>query len=315
MESRTPKVSIGLPIYNGENYLEEAVDSILAQTFTDFELIITDNASTDRTESLCRAYAARDPRVRYYRNETNLGAAPNYNLAFQLARGEYFRWQAHDDRLAPTYLEQCVAVLDREPEVILAYPKTILIDEHGQETEPYDDQYILRQPEPYARFKGYFFSSWLCNPIFGLMRREVLGRSALIGSYRASDRVLLGELAILGQAEEVPERLFYKRMHPRMSTQANLTDSELAAWFNPKKGGKTLYWVRWRWVREYFAAIHRARLTPYEALRCDLIVIRYVIISREWTRLELRLLREWLRNKLAGLRGAGQGPEQSPRAG
>ena len=99
-----PRVSIGLPVYNGENFLEFALDSILGQTFQDFELIISDNASTDATESICRRYAAKDSRIRYYRNPNNQGAAQNYNRVFALARGEYFKWAAHDDVCKPNYL-------------------------------------------------------------------------------------------------------------------------------------------------------------------------------------------------------------------
>jgi glycosyltransferase involved in cell wall biosynthesis len=120
---RTPRVSIGLPVYNGENYLAETLDSILAQTFTDFEVIISDNASTDRTETICRQYAAQDRRIRYLRNTSNLGAAKNYNRVFELSQGEYFKWNGHDDPLAPVFLERCVAVLDRHPGVVLCFAR------------------------------------------------------------------------------------------------------------------------------------------------------------------------------------------------
>jgi glycosyltransferase involved in cell wall biosynthesis len=116
-----PKVSIGMPVYNGENFIVESLDALFAQTFTDFELIICDNASTDRTGEICREYAARDARIRYCRNETNIGASANYNLTFELARGDYFKWAAHDDICAPTYVERCVEALDRDPGVALAY--------------------------------------------------------------------------------------------------------------------------------------------------------------------------------------------------
>jgi glycosyltransferase involved in cell wall biosynthesis len=115
MSSTAPKVSIGLAVYNGEAYLKEAVDSILTKRFTDFELIISDNASTDRTEKLCRAYAAQDERVRYHRNPTNIGGANNENQTCANGSGQYFRWAAHDDVCAPTLLEKCVAALDENP--------------------------------------------------------------------------------------------------------------------------------------------------------------------------------------------------------
>ena len=127
-----PRVSVGLPVYNGERYLRLAIDSILAQTFEDFELIISDNASTDHTEEICREYAARDPRVIYIRQPRNRGGAWNFNHVVELARGEYLKWAAHDDVLAPTFLKECVAALDRLPGTVLASPRTVKIDESGK---------------------------------------------------------------------------------------------------------------------------------------------------------------------------------------
>src|SRR5262245_31410059 len=118
---RRPRVSIGVPVYNGERYLRECIDSILGQTFRDFELILSDNASTDATRTICEAYATRDPRVRYYRNEQNLGACRNFNRCVELARGDYFLWAAHDDAIAPEYLARCVEALDRDPSVVLSH--------------------------------------------------------------------------------------------------------------------------------------------------------------------------------------------------
>jgi len=133
VKDHLPRVSIGLPVYNGEDYLAEAVDSILAQTFEAFELILSDNASTDATEEICRGYETQDPRVRYFRSPTNRGAAWNYNNTVHMANSsEYFKWAAHDDTCAPEYLRKCVEVLDRDPEVVLCHTTTIDIDAQGQ---------------------------------------------------------------------------------------------------------------------------------------------------------------------------------------
>src|SRR6266850_1186232 len=134
-----PRVSIGLPVYNGERYVEETLDSLLAQTYEDFELIICDNDSGDRTQEICQSYAAKDRRIRYGRNPTNLGAAKNYRLTFELSSGEYFRWATCDDLFAPTSLERCIEVLDRELSTVLVYPKTKLIDDRGRIISDYDD--------------------------------------------------------------------------------------------------------------------------------------------------------------------------------
>jgi glycosyltransferase involved in cell wall biosynthesis len=129
-----PRVSIGLPVYNGERYLRESIDSILAQTFQNFELVICDNASTDATARICEEYTERDPRVRYFRNARNIGGINNANLTFERSRGELFRWAAHDDVCAPTLLERCVQVLDERADAVGVYPGTINIDEDGMET-------------------------------------------------------------------------------------------------------------------------------------------------------------------------------------
>src|SRR5690349_812781 len=97
MPARAPQVSIGLPVYNGEKYLLNAIGSLLKQDFEDFELVISDNASTDKTEAMCHEFAAKDKRIRYHRNETNIGATGNYNRVFRLSNGEFFRWASHDD--------------------------------------------------------------------------------------------------------------------------------------------------------------------------------------------------------------------------
>ena len=100
----TPKVSIGMPVYNGEGYIQSAIESILQQDFTDFELIISDNGSNDKTQAICKQFAQIDSRVIYHRSDRNRGAAWNYNRLFDLSRGEYFKWQAHDDLCRPQFI-------------------------------------------------------------------------------------------------------------------------------------------------------------------------------------------------------------------
>jgi glycosyltransferase involved in cell wall biosynthesis len=276
MSDNRPRVSIGLPVFNGENYLEEALDSILAQTYTDFELIISDNASTDRTPEICKAYAARDRRIRYYRNETNLGAAKNYNRVFELSSGEYFKWAAHDDLCAPELLARCVEVLDHEPEAIMCYAKTILIDEQGEVIEYHHDGFDLRSPKPHERFRQFFHSSAWCHPVFGVIRANILKKTALIGNFASSDKVLLGELAILGKCYEVPEYLAYRRIHPQISTKASAGDEERATWFDPTMRGRVLV-PRWKRFLEHIKAIRCAPLTWYERVSCYIELGRFYL--------------------------------------
>src|SRR5690349_10600288 len=151
-QNKSPRVSIGMPVRNGQKYIREAMDSILAQTFSDLELIVCDNASTDATEQIVREYAARDPRVRYHKNERDVGPAGNHNIAFGLARGEFFRWHAHDDLIGPEYLAKCVELLDKDAGIVLAHTRTQIVDEKTRPIEDYN--FVLRTDslKPAKRF-------------------------------------------------------------------------------------------------------------------------------------------------------------------
>ena len=264
-----PRVSIGMPIYNGETFLEETLVSLLEQTYTAFELIICDNASTDRTQEICQTYAAADTRIRYYRNEENLGAAPNYNRTFALAQGEYFKWCAHDDPCAPTYLARCVETLDSAPEAIMCYPKTVAIDEAGAviNADSYRDGFNLREEEAHIRFRNFFDTGILYHPVFGLMRSTILGQTPLIGSFASSDIALLGELAIRGKCYELPDPLAFRRVHQQNSIYANPSNTLVTQWFNPKvKPGRLT--TRQKLSLEHTKSMYRAPLSWSERMKC-----------------------------------------------
>jgi glycosyltransferase involved in cell wall biosynthesis len=257
-----------MPIYNGENYVREALDSILAQTFRDFELIISDNASTDATKEICRSYAAKDPRIRYCRAEKNLGGAYNHNRVFELSTGRYFKWAAHDDVCAPEFLERCVEILDREPSVVLCYPRTIILDQVNDRIIKYDDGFHFISPKPHQRYKRYHERvryGHESHPVFGVN----------------SDRVLLGELVLHGRFYEVPEFLFFKRNHADTSVNLYLSYRSRVAWFDPAKKGK-LQLTRWRMLFEYLRAINRANIAWREKLLCDVQMGKWSIWYAKW---------------------------------
>ena len=313
MNSQRPRVSIGVPVYNGERFLEEALNSILMQTFRDFEVIISDNASTDGTPEICQAYAARDRRVRYYRSEQNFGAAWNYNRVFELATGEYFKWAAHDDLCAPEYLEQCAAVLDRKPAVVLCYPRTIIIDENGKHIGDYIDGLDLCSPKPHERYAHYhnrYRTPGECNAVFGLIRADALGTTPLIGNYVSSDKILLGELALLGEFFEIPEHLFFRRDHPQTSVRANPAQKARAAWFDPAAREK-IQLTRWRWFFEYLSSIGRVRMTWQEKMRCYLQVGKWALWN--WRKLRNELIRALKHLLLSLPRPIGQPIESALR--
>jgi glycosyltransferase involved in cell wall biosynthesis len=267
----TPRVSIGVPVYNGARFLALTLDSLLAQTYREFEIIIGDNASTDRTEEICRAYAAKDPRVRYVRHEHNLGLARNYMRLLELARGELFRWAAADDLSAPEAVQACVAALDRDPRAILAYPKTTLIDETGKVLEDYEDNLDMPDARPSVRFRLVLSRLALCNAVFGLMRTAVLRQTRGMQSYVPSDVALLAELALYGRFIEVPERLFFRRFHPQASSA--LKGAAKQSLFTPGVSG-TDTGNEWRQLREMTISMMRAPIPATEKLRVGAYLIR-----------------------------------------
>jgi glycosyltransferase involved in cell wall biosynthesis len=281
-----PRVSIGLPVYNGENYIREAIDSILSQTFEDFELIISDNASTDETEKICREYANRDQRIKYYRNQQNLGAAKNYNIVFELSTGEYFKWVAHDDLCAPEFLEKCIKVLDSDSSIVLCYPRTKLIDEQGNVIEEFEFKRKADSSSISKRFKSLMWEDH-CFQIFGLIRSSSLQKTRLIEPYAHGDGVLLCRLGFLGRFYEVPEYLFFNREHAEMSMQISYTRYDLyTAWFDPNQTGKIVL-PRWRIFRGYYQALQETEFSWQQKCLCYLYLLRWFVGNRVFLVTEL----------------------------
>lgn len=233
----SPRVSVGLPVYNGENFVAEAIQSILNQDFEDFELIITDNASTDETEEICHRFAVRDHRIRYYRNAENLGAAGNFNRCYELARGQYFKWFAHDDLISSNFLTESVRILDEEPDAVIAYPRLQGIDQNGSMSnyEERDLSPMMDGVSPAGRFRVLIAAHGLDAAMFGLWRANVLAKTSLHEPYYGSDCALLAEMALLGRFVRVPNIVLYSRNHPRRSV--NLHSAERLTWQNPEASG------------------------------------------------------------------------------
>lgn len=295
MNQHQPLVSIGMPVYNGERFLEIALNSLLGQTWQDFELIISDNGSTDKTEKICRQYAQADPRIRYVRNAQNLGAGWNFDRVVELATGKYFKWACHDDLCSLEFVQRCLDILEQDSKTVLAYPKTLIIDEHGSEIEKYEDEFNLRSPEPDQRFKKYHHLvryGHQCHPFHGLIRREILTKLLPLGSYPSSDLVLLGKLTLYGKFYEVPNYLFWKRDHPDTSVRAHRRFRERIAWYDPRQKGK-LHLTRWKWLKEYLQAIQNAPLDWEERFSCYGQMLSWLMWNSNWLAKDLLKAAAW----------------------
>ena len=302
----TPRISIGVPVFNGERYLAKTLDSLLAQTFPDFELLISDNASTDSTEAIGRAYARRDKRVRYFRNATNLGVAENYRCLLHRSSGEYFRWANSDDLFAPESLARCVEVLERDPSVVLTYPRARLIDASGDIIGDYDDSGLhLVSDRASQRFVQVCLKIRLVHVYFGLVRASALRKTRLVRRFPGGDIPLVAELALYGKFWEIPEVLFSRRFHAHDSRGS--TEAQRQKLFDPQRRGRPSLQA-WSTLRAHLDSVRRAPVSPREKLALTLFLTKTVIWSRaklaQEASIALRQLtgRAWLSRRHASSR-------------
>jgi glycosyltransferase involved in cell wall biosynthesis len=202
-------VSIGLPVRNGETRIKPVIESVLAQDHPDLELVISDNASTDGTEELCREFARTDSRIRYHRQSTNIGLLNNFIAVIQLARGDYFRWIGDGDTLESDYASRCLASFAEDPQRILVTSQIAYVDPTGLKTAVYRGT-DLSSPDPVVRFREILRvlnQSYLTiDPLYGMMRREPVAAMPRVNSYY-EDQVLAIRLALAGPWGHVPEVL------------------------------------------------------------------------------------------------------------
>lgn len=300
MHPDQPRVSVGIPVYNGEKFVATAIESVLDQTYTDFEVIISDNASEDGTGDICRSFAERDGRIAYQRNEHNLGASPNYRRVFEPARGEYFCWLPADEAMLPPFLERCVAVLDAEPDVVLAFGRYLMIHDtdppRPHEASMHCD---LRQATAHERVAKLFGEriigpNW---PIFGLFRTSALRTTGLIRPMIGADDMLTLEMALRGKLAQVPEHLYVLRTHAaawhrsrQRGTKGRWLGVETAwaaHWFDTRKRQKVVF-PHWRRTYEFARLMARSEEPPVERLRLLGLLPGYV--ARHWRRMAKELV-------------------------
>lgn len=301
------KVSLGLPVYNGERFVRHAIQSALDQTFTDFELIISDNASTDSTPDICEEFARRDPRIRYIRQEINVGAKANFNRVFEYSQGKYFKWIAADDVCGPRYLELTVAEFDRDPSIILAHTLSETINGAGEivpaqemkgkvifdqglpvRVYPADPPRKLDGIVPHRRFREVLVDTRWCFEIFALIRREGMLSTYPKLEYYGSDKVMLAQLSLMGRFVEVQELQFFRRAHSGNSTNMTVTDRE--KWSRPVK-------AKWKLPTQFpcLLGYTKAALTSHiqvsERVRCLGVLAQFALRPGRYRNVTIELLK------------------------
>jgi glycosyltransferase involved in cell wall biosynthesis len=265
-----PRLTLGLPVYNGERFLAESMNALLAQTFTDFELIISDNGSTDRTADIARQYEAKDRRVRYVHHPQNRGSTFNHNFVVEQARGEFFKWVSDDDLYAPDLLQRCIDALDSRPEIVLAHAWTAFIDEEGKITNAIDYPLTTDVADPAERFRSLLYTHG-GDDFYGVIPVSVLRRIKPFGSFHWADRTIVAELALQGPFYNVPDFLYFRRDHPTRATRVGSKVRRRCITLDPKRAN------RWRhpvvrllgeYLLAYALAIWRAPISPTDRWRC-----------------------------------------------
>jgi glycosyltransferase involved in cell wall biosynthesis len=280
-DASVPKVTIGMPVYNGAKHLARALDSLLGQTFTDFELLIADNCSTDRTGDICKDFARRDARVRYVRHVTNRGAVYNWNFVVEQARGQYFKWASGNDYCAPTMLERCVQALDADPQVAVVYGRTGYVDDEDAELGIYEHDPEVLDARPSVRFERLCRELRANNAQSGLIRRDVLLRTGIERDFPGGDMGLMSELALYGGFQRLPEVLLYRRLGLQSATKFR-TPEELRTFLDPSKRNVERC-VTWRTHWDYVTSVRRATLSFAE----ELSTLRFILRSAWWYRAAL----------------------------
>jgi glycosyltransferase involved in cell wall biosynthesis len=270
-----PRVALGLFVYNGERHIAAALDSLLDQTMGDFVLDISDNASTDGTEEICRSYAAEDGRIRYVRQPRNQGAAWNCNFVAQASpRSPYFKWCAHDDIHDPTYLEQCVDMLDDNPTLVCCQPRTRYINDNGDELLRSFRRQQFDDPRPWVRFNQVLRRHHDFTYAFALTRRSALDQMRPFQPVFLGDGIMLSELAFQGRFGEVADHLFGNRMHSTRSSVVTTSGRGQNAWV--EWWGSSQAYPMWRTLSELDKSIARSPMGSGDKLRCYKVLEQWV---------------------------------------
>jgi len=299
---RKPKITLGLLVYNGERYLGQTIDSLLSQTYGDFELLVSDNASTDGTEGICRSYAAQDRRISYIRQRENIGAMGNFNYLASRATTDYFKWCAADDLIAPNFLATCIEFLESQPNFVLCQsstrtigfddselPNDIIKSSGASERIPIG---LNEEYHPWQRFRDVLLGSTAIMDLWGVIRTAQLKDTGLLRPYVGYEKILMAALSLRGRFAELPQQLFSYRIHPD-SFSSRIAEDARQEWCDPAE--KQTTYPRLKYLDGYFNAIGRSRLSPVQKMLCRVAIGRYLLQVSKWRRV---LLESILRRQL-----------------
>lgn len=301
-----PKLTIGMPVHNGANFLHEALRTLLNQTFADFELIVSDNASTDETEQIVRGYMASDKRIKYRKHPENIGAIGNFNCLVELAQGEFFKWASHDDICDPDFLSECISALEASPDALWCHTESDQVDAEGQSwlpRMPEDDEEVEIDQDgnrkwrgiprvdhdansPSKRFAGVLLGTRWSVDSYGVFRTHALRETRLLQQVYGSEKVLMGELSLLGKMIHIPKLLFRQRVHEHASSyRADAASQQSFA--SGKRKKSVIFSARISLCLAHLGAIQHVRLSATERLKCYVVLLRYVFQTKKWGRILL----------------------------
>jgi len=282
-----PRISIGVPVYNGEAHLPAALDALLAQSFQDFEIIVSDNASTDGTAAICQRYAQQDRRVKHARTEINVGACGNIRRLAGMFRGDYFKLSNADDLVDPDFVARCVEVLESDPSVALVCTLSRLIDMDGRPLRNYQDDMHICDSSPVDRFLRILERIRLTNSIQGVGRADILRELFLRhGSYDGADMVMLAAIAARGGIHQIQQVMFDRRMHEWSASAKSGDHKATQEYLDPATSGAVSAYLT-RIACGYVAEGLRAPLPAgirmqlaYKAMRS--LISQRGALAREW---------------------------------
>lgn len=289
---RDPRITLGLLVYNGDRYLAQTIESLLAQTYGDFRLVISDNASADGTEDICRRFAAHDHRVAYIRQSENIGAMRNFNYLASLADAPYFKWCAADDLLGQTFLARCIGFLESNPDYVLCHTSTRTIGFDNREM-PNDiikpSGASERVPNglrdsypPWRRFRDVLLGNTAVMDLWGVVRTAALQDTGLLRAYVGYEKVLMAALSIRGRFAELPQHLFSYRIHPD-SMSSSVDRDTRQQWCTP--GSSRAAYPRLQYLIGYLDVINQSEMSTAQKTLCRAAVGRYLLQVSKWQRL------------------------------